>query len=97
MGVIAMQNRKEVFNRVMADFLEIPRDLVMDIPKVTMIGRNELLLENHRGIIEYRNDLLRINLSRGFLEIQGSNIEIKALTPEDISLVGDINAVIFRD
>lgn len=92
-----MQNRKEVFNRVMADFLEIPRDLVMDIPKVTMIGRNELLLENHRGIIEYRNDLLRINLSRGFLEIQGSNIEIKALTPEDISLVGDINAVIFRD
>lgn len=92
-----MESRKEVFNRAMADFLEIPRDLVMDIPKVTIIGKNELLLQNYRGIIEYRSDLLRVNLSRGFVEILGNNLEIKALTPDDISLTGEINSVLFRD
>ncbi len=92
-----MEKRREVFNRVMADFLEIPKDLVMDIPKLTMVGRNELYIENHRGIIEYRVDMLRINLSRGFIEIQGDNLEIKTLMPEELFLIGDVHAVIFRD
>lgn len=81
----------------MADFLEIPRDLVMDIPKLTLIGRNELYIENHRGIIEFQADLLRINLSRGFIEIQGNNLEIKTLLPEELFLIGEINTIVFRD
>ncbi len=92
-----MEKRREAFNRVMADFLEIPKDLVMDIPKLTMVGRNELYIENHRGIIEYRVDMLRINLSRGFIEIQGNNLEIKTLMPEELFLIGEVHAVIFRD
>ncbi len=92
-----MEKGRETFNRVMADFLEIPKDLVMDIPKLTVVGKNELYLENHRGIIEYRVDMLRINLSRGFLEIQGNNLEIKTLMPEELFVIGEINAVIFRD
>ena len=66
-----MEKNRDTLNRVMADFLEIPRDLVMDIPKLTLIGRNELYIENHRGIIEFQADLLRINLSR-VIEIQGN-------------------------
>ncbi|NLO21419.1 MAG: sporulation protein YqfC [Syntrophomonadaceae bacterium] len=92
-----MEKNRDTFNRVMADFLEIPRDLVMDIPKLTLIGRNELYIENHRGIIEFRIDLLRINLSRGFIEIQGSNLEIKTLLPEELFLIGEINTIVFRD
>ena len=61
------------------EFLEIPKDLVLDLPKVTIIGRNEIYLENHRGIIEYLPNRLRINLSRGFIEIEGTDLEIKAL------------------
>lgn len=92
-----MEKNRDTFNRVMADFLEIPRDLVMDIPKLTLVGRNELYIENHRGIIEFQADLLRINLSRGFIEIQGNNLEIKTLLPEELFLIGEINAIVFRD
>ncbi len=92
-----MEKNRDTFNRVMADFLEIPRDLVMDIPKLTLVGRNELYIENHRGIIEFRADLLRINLSRGFIEIQGNNLEIKTLLPEELFLIGEINTIVFRD
>jgi sporulation protein YqfC len=92
-----MEKNWDTLNRVMADFLEIPRDLVMDIPKLTLIGRNELYIENHRGIIEFQADLLRINLSRGFIEIQGNNLEIKTLLPEELFLIGEINTIVFRD
>jgi sporulation protein YqfC len=92
-----MEKRRELISKTMAEFLEIPKDLVLDIPKITLIGRNELYLENHRGIIEYSSQRLRINLSRGFLEIQGENLEIKALLPDEIKIWGDINSFKFVD
>jgi len=92
-----MEKGKGFISRAMADLLEIPKDLVLDIPKITLIGRSELYLENHRGIIEYSSIRLRINLSRGFLEIQGENLEIKALLPDEIKIGGDISTCKFVD
>ncbi|MGI6434282.1 MAG: sporulation protein YqfC [Syntrophomonadaceae bacterium] len=96
-GEVNGMERREAFNRALADFLEIPHDLVLDIPKLTLVGRNDLYLENHRGIIQYNAHLLRINLSRGFLEIEGQNMEIKALLPEELHVVGEIHTVRYRD
>lgn len=92
-----MEKRREAISRAMADFLEIPKDLVLDLPKITIIGRNELYLENHRGIIEYTLNLLRINLSRGFVEIEGKDLEIKALMPDEISIYGTIKSIKYHD
>jgi len=92
-----MEKNKDIISRAMADLLEIPKDLVLDIPKITLIGQSELFLENHRGIIEYSSQRMRINLSRGFLEILGNQLEIKALLPDEIKIEGDINSCRFFD
>jgi sporulation protein YqfC len=92
-----MNNRREIISKAMADFLEIPGDLVLDIPKITITGREELYLENHKGIIEYSTVRMRINLSRGFLEIIGQNLEIQALMPDEMRVVGDISSIKFID
>lgn len=92
-----MENKRETISRIMAEFLEIPKDLVLDLPKITIIGRNELYLENHRGIIEYSVTCLRIGLIRGFLEIEGRDLEIKAVMPEEMSITGEINILKFSD
>ncbi len=92
-----MEKNKDIISRAMADLLEIPKDLVLDIPKITLIGKNELFLENHRGIIEYSSQRMRINLSRGFLEILGNQLEIRALLPDEIKIEGDINSCRFFD
>lgn len=92
-----MNKRREKLSTAVADFLEIPKDLVLDLPKITVIGRNEFYLENHRGIIEYSPQLLRINLSRGFLEIQGDRLEIKALMPDEMKVWGEIRTINYLD
>lgn len=92
-----MNNRREIISKAMADFLEIPGDLVLDIPKLTITGREELYLENHKGIIEYSTVRMRINLSRGFLEIIGDNLEIQALMPDEMRVIGDISSIKFID
>jgi len=92
-----MDKRREIISKAVADLLEIPGDLVLDMPRLTITGRNELYLENHKGIIEYSTVRMRINLSRGFLEIIGDNLEIQALMPEEMRVLGDITSIKYID
>ncbi|EDT8929413.1 sporulation protein YqfC [Salmonella enterica subsp. enterica serovar Mbandaka] len=43
--------------------LDLPDDVVFDLPKITLIGDIQLYIENHRGIIEYTPKTRRIQLS----------------------------------
>ncbi|MEA4926357.1 MAG: sporulation protein YqfC [Syntrophomonadaceae bacterium] len=92
-----MDKRREIITKAMAELLEIPGDLVLDMPRLTITGRNELYLVNHKGIIEYSTERMRINLSRGFLEVLGNNLEIQALMPEEMKVSGDILSVKYID
>ena len=92
-----MNKRREIITKAMAELLEIPGDLVLDLPRLTITGRNELYLVNHKGIIEYSTVRMRINLSRGFLEIDGKNLEIQALMPDEMRVLGDISSIKYID
>lgn len=92
-----MENRKDKINQAITELLEIPKDLVMDLPKLTIIGQEELYLENHKGIIEYDVDRIRVNLPRGFLEIRGTSLEIKAIFPEEIRICGHIQFIRYHE
>ena len=91
-----MDKKREAI-KVVADLLEIPRDLVLDLPKLTVIGRTEIHIENHRGIIEYSLNRIRVNLSRGYLELEGADFEIKALLPDEMHIIGEIRSIRYLD
>jgi sporulation protein YqfC len=97
MGGALMENRKDTIRQAVAEFLDIPKDLVLDLPKVTLVGRNELYIENHRGVIEYNLNRLRINLIRGYLEIEGNDLEIKALMADEMKITGEVSVIKYMD
>jgi sporulation protein YqfC len=35
----------------LADQLDLPRDIMLNIPKISIIGNNEITIENHKGIV----------------------------------------------
>lgn len=92
-----MDSKREAISKAMADFLEIPADIVLDLSKLTITGRSELYLENHKGIIEYSTVRMRINLSRGYLEISGEDLQIQALMPDEMKVIGEISSVRYLD
>ena len=92
-----MNNRREIITKAMAELLEIPGDLVLDLPRLTITGRTELYLVNHKGIIEYSTVRMRINLSRGFLEVDGKNLEIQTLMPDEMRVLGEISSIKYID
>ena len=78
---------------VLASLLELPDDIVLDLPRMTMLGNKQLLVENHKGIIEYSTVLVRIKLSQGTLVIHGEQLSLGSLQQEQILVEGIIKLV----
>lgn len=77
--------------------LNLPQDTIMDIPSIRIIGNNQIAIENHKGIIEYTNSLLRLKSKSGIIKITGSELKIMEISEEEISVNGIINSVGFMD
>lgn len=77
----------------LSNALELPKDIVLDVAKVTMTGCNNVTVENHKGILEYNEDQIRVNTSSGILTISGSKLNIKSILQEEITITGEINCV----
>lgn len=79
-----------------AEILDLPKEIVMNIPKMTLIGSGDLFIENYKGIIEYENNRIRINTGAGVIKVTGSFLAIKEITSEDIMVSGDISSLEFQ-
>lgn len=71
-------------------FLEMPKDIVYDLPKITLIGNIQIYVENHKGIIEYGPNSIRISVSFGELQICGEKLAIRNITQDEIHIDGSI-------
>ena len=81
----------------LAEVLELPKDIILDLPKIIMIGNLQIYIENHKGILEYTDNRIRINTKNGILRIIGKNLMLKNIVAEEIFIVGEINQVEFID
>lgn len=84
--------RRKRWQRIGA-MLDIPDDIIMDTVRVTMVGRGELLVENHSGIIEYTGELLRVKVSDGELCVSGTGLSLAVIEKEQVRVAGTVSAV----
>jgi sporulation protein YqfC len=88
------ENRKRVREKI-TELLELPKEIVLNIPRITMIGSSDMIVENYKGIIEYENERIRLNTGSGPIAVKGSKLEIREITSEDIIISGDIRSLEF--
>lgn len=75
--------------------MDLPQDVMMDLPRITMVGQIHIYIENHRGLITFSDKELRLLLKNGQLLIKGTSFVIKTILPEEILLEGKINQVVY--
>jgi sporulation protein YqfC len=76
-----------------AALLDLPQDIVLDLPRVTLIGGNQVTIENHRGVIQFSPTLLRLAMEQGELEVAGEGLMIRTIGPEEVFVEGRIMRV----
>lgn len=79
-----------------AELFEMPKDTVLDAPRISMVGNMELVLENHRGIIEYTEEKIRIRINNGQVVISGAELIIEDLTKQTVNIKGQIIDISFK-
>ena len=88
-----MKKRKTA-NRV-SDFLEIPRDVLVTLPRVTVVGDGEIKIDGFLGISEYETNRVGIRTKTGVVLLLGDSFEIVAISEEGILIRGEIKTVEF--
>lgn len=80
--------------KLMTEVLELPQDLVLDLPRITIIGNVQLTVENHRGVILYTDSHIRVAVTRGELVISGEQLSLRSILNDQIIVDGTISNVV---
>lgn len=78
------------FKRNMTQALELPKEVILNLPLLSLVGREELTIENYKGIVEYGEEKIRINTAVGILKIEGRKLFLAHITAENITVTGSI-------
>lgn len=71
-------------------------DLRSDRPRVEIVGNARVLVENHHGIVEYDETLLRVKCKGCEVRIAGDGLTLAALSRSELAVTGMIISVEYR-
>ncbi|MCA1056187.1 sporulation protein YqfC [Rossellomorea aquimaris] len=91
------KNWVQQMRKWMTQTMDLPEDVMMDLPRVTMIGQIHIYIENHRGLLTFTDREVRLLLKQGQLLIRGEQFVIKMILPEEILLQGKIVDVTYLE
>jgi len=88
-----VQQRRRSLGERLVSLLELPGDAVLDVPRAVLIGSMELVVENHRGLLEYRPERVVLRLPDGTMTVDGADLRIGFLSPEQVVIRGRIDGL----
>jgi sporulation protein YqfC len=87
-----MSNRESLSKKI-ADIFDLPRDLVANSFRLTVVGRRQLFVENHKGIILYDKELIRLKVQGGEVRISGAELQVRTVYTHEIYIEGVIKNI----
>ncbi len=92
---MAWSDYKKKIKRQISEFLEIPGDVMLDLPKIVLVGNIKIFIENHRGILEYTTEKVRVNVMEYEVAVTGENLLLRNVLPDELCVEGMIKSVSF--
>ncbi len=84
--------KKNRYNKI-DKILELPKEICSNIPKLTITGFDEIIIENFKGILEYEDFFVRISTYIGIINVNGYGLRLENMTEDDIKVTGKIESV----
>lgn len=86
------KKRKGLLERTASAF-SLPGDVLAGLSCVQLVGREELYLQNHRGILAYGEEEILISGGKLLIRVRGSGLKLRSMTATDLVITGTITAV----
>ncbi len=85
------------FKEKLSEALDIPKEISMDYPHITVIGKNQLFVQNGKGIVSYTDTEIHIHTTAYFLKITGEGLTIRQMNGEMAEIRGNIGNICLED
>ena len=80
----------------MSERLGVPKETVMDLTKLSFAENRELYIENHKGICQYTDELIRIKTKYSVIRITGADFMISYINKYDLLVEGIFYSITFE-
>jgi len=78
-----------------ADALDLPAEVVAGAPQIIIIGRSEVQLVNHTGLLDFGETNLRFGSQRGEILVSGQRLRLRVMNRFEVVVCGEIDTVGF--
>ncbi len=76
-----------------AEYFDLPAQIAAGDARITLTGLRRLLIENHKGILEYSDARIAVDCGYFCVRIVGTGLGLAAMTPRELVISGDISAI----
>ena len=87
-----MNQKKDVIHRFRKLF-DLSAQPISSTPIVEIAGNRRLLIENHKGVVEYEMERIVVLSKSGRIIISGSSLEIQQMSQHQLVIIGHIGTV----
>ncbi|MCO8194012.1 MULTISPECIES: sporulation protein YqfC [unclassified Anaerofustis] len=87
---------KKIFNNTkekITKSLQLPEDILLEKLNIEILGNEKINIINHKGIIYYSSENIRINSTSGLLSIKGKDLLLSTLISEELIIEGEIDSI----
>lgn len=77
----------------MHDSTFIPKEIVSNVPRLTLVGNESLQVEQHRGLLLCQPEEMRFRSTAGEIRITGRALGLQLYTAADAVIAGEISRI----
>lgn len=88
------EHSKQTTNKIIKT-LDLPKDIFLGYPNISLCGNREIYISNHRGILSYGQDEITILIKEYQIQIRGKSMCISSYSKEELSIQGYIHSLEF--
>lgn len=75
---------------LLSERIDLPSDVTFGTAKLSVYGKNRVLIENHKGILHYSENIIEVNARGMTVKILGDELSISAMDKNDMLITGRI-------
>ena len=97
-----IKNEMKIKNKVVSmkekvsTFLELPKEVIQNSRKITIIEDENILIEGYKKIVDYYDNYIKIKANNMYVVIDGTNLDIEEITDFELVISGKIYSINYK-
>ena len=73
--------------------VDLPGEAIPGQPLIEIVGERRILVENHRGVVQYGEKEICLRVNYGYIKIVGCGLHLVRMTKQQLIICGNIDKI----